>query len=122
MSSPPTHSRALPERTPEQRREALAHANEVRRLRAALKAELKAGRVSIIPLIEGPPAYLHTARVRELLAAVPGYGPVRATDVLWRCRISDKKTLGGLSARQRRELISALEGVPARVRQAAQRR
>jgi hypothetical protein len=96
-------------RCPSERQEALAHANRVRTQRAALKAELKRGGVSIAAPIADPPAYLASAEVMELLMALPRFGPVRATRLLERCRVSPRKTIGGLSERQRRELIRALE-------------
>jgi hypothetical protein len=40
--------------------------------------------------------------------AVPKYGRVKANKVLGTCRISPSKTIGGLSARQRDELVAAL--------------
>jgi len=43
--------------------DALSTANEVRTLRAQLKRDLKAGRVSIGALLVDPPPYLETAKV-----------------------------------------------------------
>jgi hypothetical protein len=37
------------------------------------------------------------------------YGRVKAARIMERCRVSPSKTIGGLSERQRRELITALE-------------
>ena len=109
MSSPPTRFPEAPERSESQRHEALAQANWVRTQRAALKADLKRGAVSIKALIADPPPYLAAAKLTELLLALPGYGPVKVTRLLGRCRVSPTKTIGGLSARQREELIAALE-------------
>ncbi|MGO9972801.1 MAG: hypothetical protein ACLP01_08350 [Solirubrobacteraceae bacterium] len=39
---------------------ALSMANEIRRLRAQLKRDLKAGKASIVALLLDPPAYLQT--------------------------------------------------------------
>jgi hypothetical protein len=55
--------RATPERSLDQRIEALSRANEVRTLRAQLKRDLKAGRVSIGALLLDPPAYVESAKV-----------------------------------------------------------
>ena len=98
-----------PKRSAEQRREALAHANRVRAQRAALKADLKRGSHSIANLIADPPEYLASAKVLEVLMALPRYGRMRATGLLERCHVSPKKTIAGLSERQRRELLKALE-------------
>jgi hypothetical protein len=45
----------------------------------------------------------------DVLMAAPKYGRVKAARIMERCRVSPSKTVGGLSDRQRRELISALE-------------
>ena len=98
----------MPERTQAQREEALRKANEIRSARAALKRDLKAGRASIHLLLMEPPAYLETAKVSDILLAVPKYGRVKVGKVLRVCRISPSKSFGGLSERQRAELISML--------------
>ncbi len=98
-----------PERTVDQRREALALANRVRGQRAALKVQLKRGSISIATLISDPPPCLGTAKISEPLLALPGYGPVKVGRLLERCQVSPRKTVAGLNERQRRELIGALE-------------
>ncbi len=97
-----------PDRSPTQRMEALRLANAIRSERAALKRDLKAGRVRIEQVLGDPPEYLHTAKVSEIMLAVPRYGRVKVAKVLQRCRISPSKTVAGLSERQRTELIEAL--------------
>ena len=54
------------------------------------------------------PEYLQTAKVFDLLLAVPKYGRVKVNRILTHCRISPSKTIGGLSERQRNELVSYL--------------
>ena len=108
-SSPPkTQGGAAPERSLTQRMEALRRANEIRTRRASLKRDLKAGRVQIHGLLLDPPEYLQTAKVFDLLLAVPKYGRVKVNRILTQCRISPSKTIGGLSQRQRTELVSYL--------------
>jgi hypothetical protein len=109
MSCPSILPGEVPQRSAQQRREALAHANRVRFQRALLKADLKRGNHSIANLIADPPEYLASAKVLEVLTALPRYGRMRATGLLERCRVSPKKSIGGLSERQRRELIRALK-------------
>jgi hypothetical protein len=104
---PPKHSVA-PERSLHQRMDALQRANEIRTRRAQLKRDLKGGRVSIHTLLLDPPEYVLTAKVFDMLLAVPKYGRVKANKVLVQCRISPSKTIGGLSQRQRTELVSQL--------------
>ena len=99
---------AAPERSLTQRMDALKRANEIRTRRARLKRDLKAGRVSIHDLLLEPPEYIETAKVFDMLLAVPKYGRVKVNKVLQLCRISPSKTIGGLSQRQRTELVSML--------------
>src|SRR6187401_1818308 len=105
---PPKAAAAAPERSLVQRMEALERANRIRTQRAQLKRDLKAGRASIHDLLLEPPEYLETAKVFDMLLAVPKYGRVKANKVLQQCRISPSKTIGGLSERQRSELVSLL--------------
>lgn len=102
------HKSMTPERSAAQRMDALARANEIRSRRAALKRDLTAGRKSIHELLLEPPEYVETAKVFDMLMAVPKYGRVKANKVLMQARISPSKTIGGLSVRQRTELVSML--------------
>ena len=99
---------AAPERSLTQRLVALERANEIRTRRAQLKRDLKGGRVSINTLLMDPPGYVETAKVFDMLLAVPKYGRVKVNKILTQCRISPSKTIGGLSERQRTELVSLL--------------
>jgi len=99
---------AAPERSLNQRMDALARANDIRTRRAQLKRDLKEGRTSIHALLEDPPEFLETAKVFDMLLEVPKYGRVKANKVLTTCRISPSKTIGGLSERQRNELVGLL--------------
>lgn len=88
--------------------EALERANHIRTRRAQLKRDLRSGKASIDSLLESPPDYLETAKVFDMLLAVPKYGRVKANKVLQQVRISPSKTIGGLSDRQRTELVALL--------------
>src|SRR4051795_11645607 len=99
---------AAPERSLVQRMDALQRANEIRTARAQLKRDLKAGRVTVHDLLLEPPEYVETAKVFDMLLAVPKYGRVKVGKILNVCRISPSKTIGGLSQRQRRELAAIL--------------
>ena len=85
--------------------DALRRANEIRVRRAQLKKDLKDGRVRIEAVLERPPDYVETAKVFDMLMAVPKLGRVKASRLLNQCRISQSKTVGGLSERQRTELV-----------------
>ncbi|HWE82434.1 MAG TPA: integration host factor, actinobacterial type [Gaiellaceae bacterium] len=85
--------------------EALKRANDIRVKRAQLKKDLKTGTVSIEQILREPPEFVSTAKVFDMLMAVPKFGRVKALRLLNQCRISQSKTVGGLSDRQRQELI-----------------
>jgi len=97
-----------PMRSLDQRMDALRRANEIRVRRAQLKKDLKNGNAQIEQILRNPPVYVETAKVFDMLLAVPKYGRVKANKVLVQCRISPSKTIGGLSQRQRAELVSML--------------
>lgn len=101
-------SAGTPDRSPTQRLEALKLANAVRTERALLKRDLKAGRVRIETILHDPPECVHSAKVADIMLAVPRYGRVKVAKVLQRCRISPSKSVIGLSDRQRGELVDAL--------------
>jgi hypothetical protein len=105
MSPPVKTSVAAPERSLDQRMEALKRANDIRVRRAQLKKDLKDGSVQIEEVLRNPPNFVETAKVFDILMAVPKFGRVKAAKLLNQCRISQSKTVGGLSERQRGELI-----------------
>ncbi len=104
----PVKPAMAPERSLTQRMEALSRANDIRTRRAQLKRDLKGGQITIHALLLNPPEYLETAKVFDMLLSVPKYGRVKVNKVLQHCRISPSKTIGGLSERQRAELVSLL--------------
>jgi hypothetical protein len=82
-------------RSGEQRRRALAQANEVRSARATLKKQLAAGTIQLAQILAAPPAVLQTTRLRDLLIAVPKIGPVKAARILAHCRSRTPKHSAG---------------------------
>ena len=104
VSLPKTQAQA-PLRSLDQRMEALKRANDIRVRRAKLKKDLKEGRANIERVLSNPPEYVETAKVFDILMAVPKFGRVKAARFLNQCRISQSKTVGGLSERQRAELV-----------------
>jgi hypothetical protein len=95
-----------PLRSLDQRMDALKRANDIRVRRAQLKKDLKDGHASIEQILLDPPDYVSTAKVFDMLMAVPKFGRVKAARLLNQCRISQSKTVGGLSERQRAELVN----------------
>src|SRR5436190_21001964 len=95
-----------PERSLTQRMDALNEANRVRTKRAQLKKDLRAGRANINVLLLSPPDYIQSAKVSDMLLAVPKYGQRKVNRVLAQGRISPSETIVCLSQRQRAELVS----------------
>ena len=108
MATPPKAA-STPQRSLDQRMDALRRANEIRSQRAQLKRELKLGELQLHELIRKAPDFMKTAKVFDVIVAAPKYGKVKATRILNQCRISQGKTLGGLSERQRDELVELLK-------------
>lgn len=108
MAPAQVETAAVPERSHEQRMRALRRANEIRSKRAKLKRDLKGGKAKIEKLLLDPPDYVLSAKAFDMILAVPKYGRVKANKILAQCRISPSKTIGGLSERQRAELVQFL--------------
>jgi hypothetical protein len=110
MPTPVKQINSAPARSLDQRMDALQRANRVRSQRAALKGELKKGKVSIRSVLADPPDFLGTAKVVDVLMAAPKCGRVKSAKIMEQCRVSQSKTVGGLSERQRRELLAFFGG------------
>lgn len=97
-----------PDRSVQQRMDALQNANVIRKYRADLKRDLKAGRLSVLDLVQDPPEEIESMKIFDLLVATPKTGNVKANKLLRTCRISPSKTVGGMSDRQRAEIVAML--------------
>lgn len=107
-----------PDRSLAQRRAALAKANTIRAARKRLKAELKARGVDEVLRIlqrpdaarslvaDAPAGFVDTMEVLAVLIAARGIGTVKASRMLRAARIAPSKTLGGMTHRQREELVA----------------
>lgn len=95
--------------SPQQRRLlALDSANHIRVARAVLKRRLRAG--ELVPadmILRGSPD-TDTMTVGALLRSQRGWGPKRASKVLRSVSLSERKTLGSLTERQRTSLVGVL--------------
>jgi len=105
MQTPAKQLNIAPERSLDQRMDALQRANLVRSQRARLKVDLKRGAVTIGSVLREPPEFLLTAKVIDVLMAAPKCGRVKSARIMEQCRVSPSKTVGGLSDRQRSELL-----------------
>jgi hypothetical protein len=69
-------------------------ANEIRSAREQLKKDLASGKIELAQILAQAPEYLRTARVRDVLLALPKIGSVKAGRILADCGIAHSKTLG----------------------------
>ena len=60
--------------------DALRRANDIRSERARIKEALRNGDIAIADVLSDPPACVATAKVLDLVLAVPKYGRVKAKD------------------------------------------
>jgi guanylate kinase len=93
---------APPQLTPEERARALAKAKQSRQVRAAVKARVKSGELSIVDVIEishGDEA-IAKMRVLELVESMSGVGKIRAKAILERLEISLTRRIQGLGRHQ----------------------
>lgn len=94
----------------DQRMEALAYANEIRAARAALKRRWKkidprSARRELCAIVMDPAPEHVTWRIERALMALPWVGAARVRRWLLECAIPLNKTIGGMSDRQRADLV-----------------
>lgn len=101
---------AVPERSDDQRRQALAEAQRVRGVQAEVKQMLKAGEVSFAEVLTraGDADEVARLRVIDALKSLPRIGPVRARRLMERLDIAASRRLGGLGERQTAALLDEL--------------
>lgn len=90
-----------------QRLQALQRANQVRIARAALKHLIAAGEVSVIEAIVSDSPEIEGMAVIELLLSQRSWGYARCRGLLRAVPLSESKTVGSMTARQR-TLLSGL--------------
>ena len=97
----------LPTLTPEQRSAALAKAAEMRKARAELKEQLKAGKTTLAAVLDRAETddVVGKLRVSAVLQAMPGIGKIRATQIMEKLKIADSRRLRGLGDQQRKALL-----------------
>lgn len=97
-----------PDRSLQQRRAALEIGNDIRIRRARMKEAIKAGDLTASEVIMRPPYYAESMKVIDLIRAIPWVGVGKSQAIVQQARIAAVKTVGGLSSRQRTELVSTL--------------
>ncbi len=88
--------------------EALSRANEVRLARAGLKRRVACGEISVSDVILESPWEAENMAVADLLMSQRRWGITRCRKVLATIPVSETKTIGSLTDRQRRALAGAL--------------
>lgn len=94
---------------PPQHMQALAHANEIRLARAALKRAIKAGRITAADIVRECPDEVSTMTISELLCSQQRWGRARARKFLSPLAVNENRELGKLTERQRGEMARRLE-------------
>ncbi|MGA8352935.1 MAG: hypothetical protein WB698_02050 [Solirubrobacteraceae bacterium] len=92
---------------------ALQRANEVRLARAELKRRIADGEMDIAEVILDCPPEAQSMAVSDLLMSQRRWGQTRCRRFLAQIPMSEKKTLGSMTERQRRALVKMLVAVRA---------
>ena len=93
---------------PPQHLRALARANQVRLARAELKRGVGFGEVDVAEVILLCPWEAQSMAVADLLMSQPRWGQTRCRKLLARLPVSENKTVGSMTDRQRRALAAML--------------
>lgn len=100
---------ALPNLSDADRQAALKKAAEARQKRAALRADIKAGKIGFAAVMaKSADPIVARMKVSTLLESLPGYGKAKATKIMEELEISDSRRVQGLGARQREQLMARL--------------
>lgn len=92
---------------------ALKRANQVRLARAELKRRVSRGLVSVSDVVLDPPEEADGMTVADLLMSQRRWGATRCRKLLQLIPMSENKTIGSMTDRQRRALASLLTGAAA---------
>jgi len=100
---------------------ALARANEVRLARAELKRRISHGAVSVAEIVLECPWEAESMTISDLLMSQRRWGITRCRKLLQSVPMSENKTVGSMTERQRRALAALLspKRAPAREVEAA---
>ena len=98
----------LPTLSPEQRAAALEKAAEIRKARAELKEQLKAGKTTLTTVLGRAESdeVVGKLKVSAVLQSMPGIGKVRATQIMEKLKIAESRRLRGLGEQQRKALLA----------------
>jgi hypothetical protein len=91
---------------------ALERANQVRLARACLKRRIALGEICVAAVILECPWEAESMAVADLLMSQRRWGQTRCRKFLAQLAMSEKKTVGSMTDRQRRTLAAMLTAVP----------
>jgi hypothetical protein len=92
---------------------ALAQANRVRLARAELKRQVAEGETSVADVVLSCPWEAESMTISDLLMSQHRWGRTRCRRFLASIPMSETKTVGSMTDRQRRALAALLNGEPA---------
>jgi hypothetical protein len=98
----------LPTLSPEQRAAALEKAAEIRKARAELKEQLKAGKTTLTKVLDQADTdeVVGKIKVSAVLQSMPSIGKVRAKQIMEKLKIAESRRLRGLGEQQRKALLA----------------
>lgn len=100
---------ALPNLSEADRQSALKKAAEARAKRAAVRADIKAGKIGFAEVLKrADDPIIARMKVSALLESLPGFGKAKAARVMDELEISESRRVQGLGARQREMLLERL--------------
>ncbi|MFB7867989.1 integration host factor, actinobacterial type [Streptomyces sp. NPDC056069] len=102
----------IPLLTQSERAAASRRAVALRRERASLLHDLEQGRASLEALLQRRDEVAGPIRVRRLLGALPGIGPVRSGKLMREAGISERRRINGIGPRQKERLLALLAAAP----------
>ena len=101
---------ALPQMTDEQRASALEKAAQVRKQRAEVKKDLKAGNITLTEILDKKSdPVISKMRAYDLLRSLPGVGKAKATALMEKFSISETRRVAGLGERQIEQIVNYYE-------------
>lgn len=92
---------------------ALARANEVRLARAELKRQVAEGEISAAHVILECPWEAASMPIADLLTSQRRWGTTRCRKLLASIHMSENKTVGSMTERQRQAVAALLQAIPA---------
>ena len=100
---------ALPNLSDADRKAALKKAAEARQKRAALRQDIKSGKVDFADIMKkADDPIVARMKVSTLLESLPGFGKAKAARIMADLEISESRRVQGLGARQREMLMERL--------------